>query len=146
MGYESNIIVAEVFTPYRDDGRSSFRPIATFDLSKMGYPNFSRLLAAAEQAGPPRKLYWYPQLASGPANPDAPEADQRHFGDCELETDPYGKPPTELNLRELIEALEADDDGYRRIAPVVAALKVYADQLDAGFWRPERFTVLHLGH
>lgn len=146
MGYESTLIVAEVTGvnyPCRDGKpRSMLSVVATFDLSKMGYNTpFANLLEASPDDP---TVYWYPQLASGPVNPDSPPAEQYHLGDCEQVTDPYGKPPKRLDPELTMLALEAADDGYRRIPPALAMLRAFAEQTEDGRW--PRLALFHIGH
>jgi hypothetical protein len=146
MGYESILIVAETMDGF-GDGRTMIRPVATFDLSKMGYDgDFAELVKARKSRLDADRYYWYPQLAWGPIEIDAPEDEQRYFGDQQQSKDAYAEPPTTMDFDTTILALEASDDGYRRIAPVIAALKVYAEQLAAGKWDRDRFGLFHIGH
>jgi hypothetical protein len=135
MGYESTLIVAELMGIAGRPG-TYILPVAIFDLSKMGYDgDFAELVTARRTRIDGDRYYWYPALAYGDT-----------AGDSHVHLDPYGQPPTTLNFDTTILALEADDGGYRRIAPVIAALKVYAAQLAEKKWNPDHFGLFHLGH
>lgn len=68
-------------------------------------------------------------------------------GDTIVETDKYGQPLTECSLEELLEILQEEidkGDNYRRLFPLHAMVKAFAEQNES-MWCG-RLTVLHYGH
>ena len=65
--------------------------------------------------------------------------------DGETTTDPYGEPITEASVSEvitLLENLKDEDSGYRRVQPLLMALRGFEETADQ--W--EDLTVIHYGH
>ena len=125
MGYESKIFVIEKSSYADIKEKLHFAPcIAMFDLGKMNYAGAFHKLFTSETA---RNTMYYIY-----------EGNEGLIKDC------YDHELTEATLPETIEALEKDlsVDYYRRISPVVTALKAYNDnQKDWG-----ELAVLHYGY
>lgn len=142
MGYESTLIVgnkgsATELPGYPESGRHMLMPIATFDLSKMGTDEWTSLL---RESPDDETVYWYAELCAGVSVGGV------GFGDHAVMKDPYGKPLKRLDFAATIAALEAESDGYRRVAAPLAMLRVFAEQLADGVWRSERLGLWHYGH
>jgi len=104
----------------------SWRTVATFDLSKMDGA-FSKLAGEANAETKARRV-----------RPAVYASD----GDTMIWCDLYGDALGVMTLPDVIAALRADDDGYRRIAPAIALLEA----LDVGQFEHDGLRVLHFGH
>ena len=123
MGYESKLYIVERGTLKDDDGMTYAHVIAMFDMSKMGY-HFVDVFEKKTD------LYFY---ASD--------------GNTRIVEDMYGDPITEATVEDVIDVLEEaveNGDDYRRIFPLLAALKTIYEQQTDGRWG--ELAVLHYGY
>lgn len=163
MGYESRLIVGEVF-----GGRAIFRedpcpmwmnPVAELSLSKMGQGEFATLRSKAKFAG----VFLYRsarledehssamQVAMALVKDQAPEGsfeadvdwwrtlhqlveDERI--DRKTWEDPYGEPFRRLPFQETIDAMREDQQSqeYRRASMAIAMLEHFTAGFAAGTW------------
>ncbi len=107
----------------------TWNTIATFDLSKMGYDGAFHDLRQAADVVMREERVWPAVYTDG--------SDTLIWRDC------YDAPLTVMALDEVIAALKTDDDGYRRLAPIIAMLEAF--EADKDRW-PEGLRVLHWGH
>jgi hypothetical protein len=108
MGYESKLIIVEGSTQKGIKTDLLYaRKVAEVDLCKMGHDsNFHKLL----DDSPDTKYYYYSD-----------------DGGTQIVEDRYGDKLKSLNINQLIEALEQDNDGYRRVKIALALLKGFKD-------------------
>ena len=119
MGYESKLYVVEKSTLPSEDGLTYAAVVAMVDMCKLGC---SGELPQLIRKSDPTKYYIYGTK------------------DDKLTEDSYGDPLKEMTLEATIAALEADNDGYRRILPALALLKSFNPK----DWRD--LAVLHFGY
>jgi hypothetical protein len=131
MGYESKLfIVDKKHNCYRkDDGKVWGELIASYDMCV--FPPFNDVFVQ------PTNCYIYLDNGGNKENSEQ-----------EVKEDKYGKPLTEASLKDVISCLEnlnEEDRKYRRVAPLLALLRSFQQELDEGNpW--EELTVLHYGH
>lgn len=116
MGYDITLYVVEK-TNSMNDGKYYAQEIARFDM--FVFPELARFMADE----PPTDCYFY--------------ADD---GNTHVVEDRYGSPLTETEVSEMIYFLEDVVKNtywtvYRRIPPVLAALKAIKQQIDEGVWK-----------
>lgn len=124
MGYESKIYIVEKRTRFEWEEKTYAQVIAMFDLCKCY--SISNVL----RNEPKTDCYFY--------------ADD---GDTQILEDRYGSPLTETTPRFVIELLEdiiAEGEDYRRLFPLLSALKTIDEQMLNGRW--SNIAVLHYGH
>lgn len=127
MAYDSKLIVGQKAPSTNSDcGLRYVSVVATFDLKAMG----------------PESSY-YRMVVSKWTNPEPQELYYFYEGDERIDSDCYDAFLLELDLGEAITALSRDDDGYRRIPPVLGMLKAFANT--EGQWDDE-LVLLHYGH
>lgn len=122
MGYESKLYIVEKSTKMKDESKRYAQKIAIFDMCKM-YP-VTRVFETETDA------YFY--------------ADD---GNTKVLEDAYGDALTEASIEDVIAAIEeviAEGENYRRFFPLLAALKVIAEQKKNGIWKD--IAVLHYGY
>ena len=122
MGYESKLYIIEKTNCVEENGMKYARVLAMFDVSKF-YE-----LADWFRNKPATKHYIY--------------ADD---GNTQIIEDRYGDTLKEASVEEVIEKLERiveDGEDYRRIFPLLAALKVFEEQ--SNHWG--NIAVLHYGY
>lgn len=122
MGYESKLYIVERGGLKDDDGMTYARVLAMFDMCKMG-----SLINVFEKK---TDLYFY---ASD--------------GNTRILEDMYGAPLREATVEDVIDVLEEaveNGDDYRRIFPLLAALKTIYEQQEDNRWG--ELAVLHFGY
>jgi bisphosphoglycerate-independent phosphoglycerate mutase (AlkP superfamily) len=122
MGYESKLYIAEKSSLKDDDGMTYVSIIAMFDMCKIG-----NLVNVFEDK---TDCYFY--------------ADD---GNTKVLEDMYGDALTEATVEDVIYVLEeAVDNGenYRRLFPLLSALKTIYEQQKNGIWK--EVVVLHYGY
>lgn len=146
MGYESNLYIVE--PPLRNeegepmmvhDGKAYCAVIAEFNMRKAGYDNpVAALIADAIKVEATRID------AEGWRHAVYECAE----GDTQYDADKYGDPLAPLPLDRLIDALVQVSSGdvhyHRKYAPLLAMLRTFSDQIDAGELR-RGVVVLHYG-
>ena len=123
MGYESKLYIVERGSLKDDDGKTYARVLAMFDMCKMGY-HFVDVFEKETD------LYFY--------------ADD---GNTRIVEDMYCDPIREATVEDVIDVLEEaveNGDDYRRIFPLLAALKTLYEQQTDGRWG--ELAVLHFGY
>ena len=123
MGYECKLYVVEKRNVFDEEKRYA-QVIAMFDMCK--YYTLSSIISIF----PKTDCYFYGD-----------------DGDTKILKDEYDKPLTEIPIEKVIAILEtdiADGNDYRRIPPVLAALKAIKEQKDYGIWQD--VVVLHYGY
>lgn len=122
MGYESRFYVVDKIkiAELEKKGKHYSDEIAKFDMGKMGYNSYTLKLV---QEATETECYVF--------------ADD---GNTRIFEDNYGEPLKELDVKPLIKALKKDDDGDRRIKPLIAFLET----LNPKQW--EELKVLHYGY
>lgn len=123
MGYESKLYIVERGSLKDDDGMTYARVLAMFDMCKMGY----RFVEVFEKK---TDLYFY--------------ADD---GNTRIVEDMYSDPIREATVEDVIDYLEEaveNGENYRRIFPLLAALKTFYEQKEDGIW--DKLAVLHFGY
>lgn len=123
MGYESKLYIVEK-QGWGEDERTYAEVIAMFDLCKYYF------LSDKLRYKPKTNCYFY--------------ADD---GDTQVLEDMYGQPLTEATIQDVIDILEEDvknGEDYRRIFPLLSALKVFAEQEKQFTWG--ELAVLHYGY
>ena len=123
MGYESKLYIVERGSLKDDDGRTYARVLAMFDMCKMGY-HFVDVFEKKTD------LYFYGS-----------------DGNTKILEDMYGDPIREATLEDVIDYLEEaieNGDDYRRIFPLLAALKTFYEQQLDNRW--DKLAVLHFGY
>lgn len=125
MGYESKLYIVEKFNNFRGvEDKIYAQQIAMFDVCKF------YALSDVLTKQPVTECYFY--------------ADD---GDTKVIEDKYGDPLTESSLELVIEILEdqiSKGEDYRRIFPLLAALKSFDELQKAGKWKD--LVVLHYGY
>jgi hypothetical protein len=127
MGYESKLYIVEKFKGSlreKDKGKAYVQVIAMFDMCK--FYELSGVLTKQ----PETDCYFY--------------ADD---GNTKILEDKYGDPLTESSIELVIEVLEEiveNGEDYRRIFPLLSALKTFKEQKDKGIWK--NIAVLHYGY
>lgn len=122
MSYESKLYIVEKTPLISEHGKHYSRIIAMFDMHCMG--EITNVFKTETDC------YFY--------------ADD---GDTEVMQDCYGEPLKEASVNDVINALEnsiKNGETYRRLFPVLAALKVIEEQQSNGTWADIR--VLHYGY
>lgn len=123
MGYESKLYIVERGSLKDDDGKTYARVLAMFDMCKMGY-HFVEMFEKETD------LYFYGS-----------------DGNTRIVEDMYGDPIREANVEDVIDYLEEaveNGENYRRIFPLLAALKTFYEQKEDGRW--DKLAVLHFGY
>lgn len=124
MGYESKLYIVEKNKPFFDGDKPYAEVISMFDMCVC--PCLSDVL----RDKPNTDCYFY-------ADDD----------DTKILEDRYGKPLTETTADVVIGLLEsavADGEDYRRIFPLLSALKTIDEQQKGGRWN--NIVVLHYGY
>jgi hypothetical protein len=122
MGYESKLYIVERHDWKDDDGRTYASVLAMFDMCKMG-----SLINVFEKN---TDLYFYGS-----------------DGNTKIVEDMYCDPIREATLEDVIDVLEEaveNGENYRRIFPLLAALKTFYGQKEDGIW--DKLAVLHFGY
>ena len=124
MGYESRIyIVLKSNLSPDENGRVYAQMLMMYDLCKMGWTGqFHALLSEAEFN---TDVYFYDDT-----------------GNNKVTEDRYGDSLKELPIKQLIDALKADDDGYRRIKPLRKILQTL-HRMEPAF---QGMKILHYGY
>jgi len=124
MGYESKVyIVTKSGSGWLDGGKRYGNIVGTFDLCKMAHDSAYHAL----------------MNKSKPTDCCIYETD----GNTKIVEDRYGAPLKEMSLPDLIEALQKDNDGYRRIPPLIAMVSAIVN--DPG-WGMDDVVALHFGY
>lgn len=121
MGYESKFYIVQKYSKHKEDKKRYAQVIAMFDMCKMWPLNVFKTET---------DCYFY-----------ADDGNTQVLEDC------YGDPLKEASIKEVIDMLEEaveNGEDYRRIFPLLAALKVIEEQLKRNIW--EDVVVLHYGH
>lgn len=122
MGYESKLYIVDKSSLEDANGMKYAQVVATFDMCVC--PTINVL-----QDNPETDCYFY-------------EKNERVLEDR------YGKLLTEATIEEVIDLLETDiNDGenYRRLFPLLSALKTFKEQKDKGIWDDD-LVILHYGY
>ena len=122
MGYESKLYIVDKSSLEDANGMKYAQVVATFDMCVC--PTINVL-----QDNPETDCYFY-------------EKNERVLEDR------YGKLLTEATIEEVINLLETDvNDGenYRRLFPLLSALKTFKEQKDKGIWDDD-LVILHYGY
>ncbi len=122
MGYESRIYIVEKRTKWDDEDKRYASVIAVFDMCCIG--DLTRIFESEADC------YFY--------------ADD---GNTQVLEDMYGDPLKETTVKDMIDALEAEienGNNYRRLFPLLSALKVLNEQQANGVW--QNIAVLHYGY
>lgn len=122
MGYERKLYVVEKGHAKNSDGMRYAHVVAMFDMCKVGF--FGNVFEHKTDC------YFY--------------ADD---GDTKVVKDRYGDDLKEATVKDVINVLEEavkKGDEYRRIFPLLSALKTIDEQQKGGIWR--EIVVLHYGY
>lgn len=122
MGYESKIYIAEKTSVAGDNGMTYVSVIAMFDMCKIG--DLTNVFQRKTNC------YFY--------------ADD---GNTKVLEDRYGDALKEATIEDVIYVLEEDvknGEDYRRIFPLLSALKTIYEQYKNGVWR--EIVVMHYGY
>lgn len=122
MGYESKLYIVQRSSLKDNNGMTYASVLAMFDMCKMG-----SLIDVFEKK---TDLYFYGS-----------------DGNTRILEDMYGDPIREAKIEDVIDVLEEaveNGDNYRRIFPLLAALKTFYEQQEDGIW--DKLAVLHYGY
>ena len=123
MGYETKLYIVNKFSKFPDEEKRYAQVIAMFNMSKCYF------LSNVLRDEPKTDCFFY--------------AD----GNTQVLEDRYGEPLKETTAETVIELLEeaiADGEDYRRIFPLLSALKTIEEQRKNGCW--DDIAVLHYGY
>lgn len=124
MGYETKLYVVSKLSKFPDEEMGYAQVIAMFNMSKCYF------LSNVLRDEPKTDCYFY--------------ADDGNT--CVLE-DRYGEPLKETTVEKVVELLEdaiAHGEDYRRIFPLLSALKTIEEQQKNGWWKD--IAILHYGY
>lgn len=124
MGYETKLYVVDKYRKFPDEEKRYAQVVAMFNMSKCYF------LSDVLRYEPKADCYFY--------------ADD---GDTQVLEDRYGEPLRETTVETVIGLLEdaiANGEDYRRIFPLLSALKTIQEQKQNGWWGD--IAVLHYGY
>lgn len=122
MGYESKLYVVQKCHKFDDEEKGYAQVIAMFDMCVMG--SLTNVFKS--------KTDWFFYADDG---------------NTHILEDRYGDPLMEATVEDLIDAIEREIQGgnnYRRLFPLLSALKTIQNQYEQGIWRD--IAVLHYGY